>query len=116
MLYKASTQLRPSSKIYCRDMLVPTACGFVGGVLAVIACITMCISGSVKAVYIAILIIIYPITVLKYVVGYEKMNHIAQNAIFCCFSSCHHSKAIRGLSTTTISHGGDKGVDFVANV
>ena len=57
MLYKASTQLRPSSKIYCRDMLVPTACGFVGGVLAVIACITMCISGSVKAVYIAILII-----------------------------------------------------------
>jgi len=63
-------------------MLVPTACGFVGGVLAVIACITMCISGSVKAVYIAILIIIYPITVLKYVVGYEKMDHIAQNAIF----------------------------------
>jgi len=48
----------------------------------VIACITMCISGSVKAVYIAILIIIYPITVLKYVVGYEKMDHITQNAIF----------------------------------
>jgi len=30
-----------------------------------------------------------------YVVGYEKRDHIAQNAIFCYFSTCHHSKIIR---------------------
>ena len=27
------------------------------------------------------------------VVGYENRDHIMQNAIFFCFSSCHHSKA-----------------------
>ena len=30
-----------------------------------------------------------------YVVGYEKRDHIAQKAIFCCSSACHHTKAIR---------------------
>ena len=35
--------------------------------------------------------------VRTFVVGYEKRDHIVQNVICCCFSSCHHSKAIRAL-------------------
>ena len=31
---------------------------------------------------------------LVYVTGYEKRDHIAQNAIVCHFSSCHHFKAM----------------------
>ena len=35
--------------------------------------------------------------VCTYVIGYEKRDHIAQNAIFCHFSKCHHFKASRIL-------------------
>ena len=31
----------------------------------------------------------------KFVIGYEKRDHIVQNPIFCHFSNCHHFKASR---------------------
>ena len=37
----------------------------------------------------------YQLFNVVYVVGYEKGDHIAQNAIFWHFSNCHHFKASR---------------------